>query len=166
MNFRVVSLPPFQAATSGVDKDCDFSPSGILGKFDEYFSAITPSPRDSFLPRDFLFFNEEQQGLEWWWALEDGMDLGGNAVIDFDGGFYLTYTFKDGDEEENGRLYRAAMEYIQSSEIFELDIRPNHYPMGHIITPAPVIQAQGWSQMEVYVPVKLTERASNTATLA
>ena len=53
MDFRIISLPPFRAASSGLVTDFDFSPSGALGKFDEYFSAITPSPRDSFMPRDF-----------------------------------------------------------------------------------------------------------------
>ncbi len=66
MDFRIISLPPFKAASSGVDKECNFSPSGILGKFDKYFSAISPSKRDSFMPRDFLFFDEEKQGMVWW----------------------------------------------------------------------------------------------------
>lgn len=49
MKFRIISLPPFKAATSGVDKDFDFSSEGILGKFDAYFSTIVPSDRDSFM---------------------------------------------------------------------------------------------------------------------
>jgi len=32
------------------------------------------------------------------------MNDGGNKVVDFDGGYYLTYTYRDGDEETNGRL--------------------------------------------------------------
>lgn len=94
MKFRIVSLPAFRAASSGVDKDFDFSPKGILGKFSEYFSAIKPSPRDSFLPRDFLYFDDEKQGLVWMWALSEDMNKGGNEIIDFEGGFYLTYVYK------------------------------------------------------------------------
>ena len=37
----------------------------------------------------------------------------------------------------------------------ELDVRPDHYSMGHIITPPEIIQAQGWAQMEAFIPVKL-----------
>ena len=70
MDFRIISLPPFTAATSGPDPEFGFSPEGVLGKFNAYFSGITPSPRDSFMPRDFLFFNHERNGLEWWYALE------------------------------------------------------------------------------------------------
>jgi len=155
--FRIISLPPFKAATSGADKEFDFSPTGTLGKFDTYFSAIKPSSRDDFMPRDFLYYDEEQQGMVWIWALTDDMENGGNEVIDFDGGYFVTYVYKDGDGDANDRLYAEALQYIKESDIFELDIRPNHYPMGHIITPEAIIKAQGWAQMETFIPVKLKQ---------
>lgn len=158
MEFRVIELPAFKAASSGVDKNFDFSSTGVLGKFDRYFSAIVPSPRDSFLPRDFMFYDEEKQGMVWWWALSEDMDNGGYEVVEFHGGYYLTYAYKDGDEEVNGRLYGEALKYIEQSEDFELDIRPNHYAMGHIITPAEVIKVQGWAQMETFIPIKLKNK--------
>lgn len=155
MDFRVISLPSFKAATSGVDTNFDFSSDGILGKFDRYFSNIKLCERDRFLPRDFLYYDEEKQGMVWIWALSEDMDDGGNEVIDFEGGYYLTYVYKDGDEEANGKLYKDALNSIETSEIFEIDIRPNHYAMGHIITPAEIIEAQGWAQMETFIPIKL-----------
>ena len=155
MEFRIVSLPAFKAASSGADKNFDFSPNSILGKFNEYFSAIKPSARDSFLPRDFLYFDEEKQGMVWMWALSEDMNDGGNEIIDYEGGYYLTYAYKDGDEATNGRLYEEALKYIEASGVFELDVRPNHYAMGHIITPAEIIEAQGWAQMETFIPIKL-----------
>lgn len=155
MDFRIISLPPFQAASSGVVRDFDFSPASALGKFNEYFSAITPSPRDSFMPRDFLCFDGENQGLVWLFALSEGMDNGGYAVVDCEGGFYVTYIYRDGDEETNNRLYREAAAYIEASEVLELDVRPGRLSMGHIITPPEVIAAQGWAQMEAFIPIKL-----------
>ncbi|WP_425448815.1 hypothetical protein [Dethiothermospora halolimnae] len=155
MEFRIISLPPFKAASSGIDKEFDFSSNGILGKFDKYFSEIKLSERDSFIPRDFLFFDEEGQGMVWWWALTEDMDDGNNEVVDFEGGYYITYVYKDGDEETNGKLYNRALEYIKNSDILELDIHKNHYAMGHIITPPEIIEAQGWAQMETFIPVKL-----------
>ncbi|WMM25461.1 GyrI-like domain-containing protein [Tissierella sp. MB52-C2] len=157
MKFRIISLPAFKAASSGVDKNFDFSPSGVLGKFNDYFSIIKPSDRDSFLPRDFLYFDEENQGLIWIFALSEDIDSGGNEVIDFDGGFYLTYAYKDGDDDIRTKLYNEALKYIEESEVFELDIRPNHYSMGHIITPPEIIEAQGWAQMEAFIPIKLKD---------
>jgi hypothetical protein len=93
--------------------------------------------------------------MVWWWALCDGMDAGGNDVVDFDGGYYLTYVYRDGDEQESDRLYREALDEVARSGVLELDIRPNHYPMGHIITPPDLIKAQGWAQMEAFIPVRI-----------
>lgn len=155
IEFRIVSLPPFKAASSGVDTSFDFSPTGVLGRFDAYFSAIHPSPRDSFMPRDFLYYDEEKQGMVWLWALTDDMDAGGNEVVLCDGGYYMAYTYKDGDESEGERLNAEALRTIEASGIFELDKRPGHYAMGHIITPAPIIRAQGWAQMETFIPIRL-----------
>lgn len=149
MKFRIVSLPAFKAASSGVDKDFDFFPSGILGKFGEYFSAIKLSNRDNFSPRDFLYFDEQKQGLIWMYALSENIDSGGNEVIDFDGGFYLTYVYKDGDEDTNGKLYNEALKHIEASEVYELDVGPNHYSMGHIITPHEIIEAQSWHKWKL-----------------
>lgn len=155
MDFRIISLPPFTAVTSAPDPAFDFSPQGELGKFNDYFSGIKPSPRDSFMPRDFLFFDKEAGGLVWWYAWEEGMPDGGYQKVAFDGGIYLTYFYWDHDEEENGRLYQAALDYIRQSDVFELDERPGHYAMGHIITPSEAIPALGNGMMECFVPVKL-----------
>ena len=155
MEFRIISLPSFKAASSGLDKNFDFSPTGVLGKFNTYFSAIKPMDRDSFMPRDFLYYDEKNKGLVWIWALSEGMDDGGNEILDFEGGYYLTYIYKDGDEEANQRLYGEPIKYIEECEVLELDVRPDHYSMGHIITPPEIIQAQGWAQMEAFIPVKL-----------
>jgi len=67
------------------------------------------------------------------WALSEDMNDGGNEMIDFDGGYYLTYAYKDGDEETNGKLYGEALKYIEASEVFELDVRPTHYAMGKLL---------------------------------
>lgn len=157
MDFRIISLPPFTAVTSGPDPACDFSPEGVLGRFNEYFSAITPSPRDSFMPRDFLFFNPKADALEWWYAIEDGMPDGGYEKADFEGGCFVTYTYRDHDEEENGRLYQEVMRFISESDVLELDDRPGHYSMGHIITPPEIIEAQGFALMEAFVPVRVKQ---------
>lgn len=155
MEYRIISLPPFRAASSGVDTVGDFSEGSLLWKFDQYFSKIRPCPCDDFMPRDFLYYDEANKGMVWMWALSEGMDDGGHEIIDFDGGLYLTYAYRDGDGEANDRLYSGAMQYIEDSGALELDSRPGHYAMGHIITPPELIEAQGWAQMETFIPVKL-----------
>lgn len=95
--------------------------------------------------------------MEWWWALAEGMPDGGFEKVDFPGGYYLTYFNRDGDEEESTRLYNDAMKYIEYSEVIDLDEGPDHYAMGHIITPAALIDAQGYALMETFIPVKMVE---------
>ena len=89
------------------------------------------------------------------------MPDGGHEKVAFDGGLYLTYVYWDHDEETNGKLFQDALDYINSSEAFELDERPGHYAMGHIITPPEVIQALGNGMMEAFVPVKLKASAQS-----
>lgn len=155
MQFRIISIPPFKAVSSGVDKNADFSENGVLGKFDAYFSKLEPGPGDRFMPRDFLYYDAEKEGLVWIYALTDEMDAEGFEVMDFEGGYYLTYHYKDGDHEANDRLYHEALAWIGQSEFIELDQRTNHYAMGHIITPPEVIIATGYAQMEAFIPVRL-----------
>lgn len=158
MEFRIVMLPPFTAATSGVTSEYDFSPQGVLGKFNDWFSTLQPLPKDNFRPRDFLCWNKEAGGVEWWYALAEGMDAGGFQTLQFEGGCYLTYAYMDQDEEENARLYEAAMQFIADSGKFELDERPGRYSMGHIITPPEITDACGFAQMEAFLPIRLKKR--------
>ncbi len=152
MDFRIISLPPFTAVTSGPDPACDFSPTGTLGKFDQFFSSITPNDSP---PRDFLFFNQEAGGFEWWYALREDMPDGGFEKVEFNGGMYLTFFYRDHDEDAHNQLYQEALAYLENSNVLELDERPGHYSMGHIITPPDLIDAQGYAIMECFVPVRL-----------
>ncbi|MCM5560001.1 hypothetical protein M4J40_20220 [Pleomorphomonas sp. NRK JP5] len=47
------------AVSSGPDPSANFSASGILGRLDAHMSMLRPTPRASFLPRDFLFLDED-----------------------------------------------------------------------------------------------------------
>ena len=153
--FRIVSLPPFQAAASDVDPHWDFSPKGILGQFNAYFSKITPELRDSFAPRDFLYYDAKRGGAIWMYALAPGMDAGGHDIIDFEGGYYLTYAYWDGDEKARVQCNREAMDYIEKSDRFELD--NGRFAMGHIITPHEITVKFNWAQMEAFIPIKLKQ---------
>ncbi len=155
MDFRIIELPAFEGVSSGPDTEFDFSPNGKLGKFAAYFSAIRPLPKDSFMPRDFLFYDKEKNGLVWWWALAEDMDDGGYERIKFDGGYFLCYNYIDHDEETNGKLYNKALKYIEDSKVFELDEHRDHYSMGHIITPVPIAEKQGFAVMETFIPIKI-----------
>ena len=153
--FRIIELPAFTAVTSGIDQTFDFSPTGKLGQFDAFFSAIKPLPKDNFMPRDFLYYDESNKGLVWMYALIDGVDTLDYETIDFEGGYYVTFTYQDGDDKTRDSRYQEAMTFINNHNHIELDIRENHYPMGHIITPEELMNKQGYAQMQTYIPVKM-----------
>ncbi|NLW69825.1 MAG: hypothetical protein GX061_01905 [Eubacteriaceae bacterium] len=158
MDYRIISLPPFKAASSGADRAFDFSPEGILGKFDKYFSAISPSPRDSFMPRDFLYFDTAAGGLVWIYALSEDIDPADNEVVDFPGGLYLTYTYKDGDEQAGAALRQGAIKFLEDTGVLEADISESRPEMGHIITPSEVGVALGYTQMETFLPIRIKKQ--------
>lgn len=58
------------------------------------------------MPRDFLYYDEENKGMVWLWALTES-------------------------GETHDRLHKEVYDYIKASDILELDIHPNRYPMGH-----------------------------------
>ncbi len=155
MEFRIIDLPPFKAASSGLDSNADFSEQGVLGQFDAYFSQLVSDPRDSFVPRDYLCFDGKRGGMFWLYALTDEQDAGDFEVVDFEGGLFLTYVYEDGDEAASQRLFNEAKKYIESLTYLELDISEKRLMMGHIITPQEIIKKQGWAQMESFIPVKL-----------
>ncbi len=155
MNYRVVSIPPFKAVYSAVDKEFDFSDEGRLGKFNAFFSAIAVQPENAFTPRDYLYYDKKQGGLIWMFASFDTLDTKEFPLMDFDGGLYVTYFYIDGDQAENERLYQEAIAWIADSDMFVLDERDNHYAMGHIITPPLITQRFGVAQMECFIPVRV-----------
>lgn len=86
------------------------------------------------------------------------MQDGGYEKVQFDGGYYLCYHYRDQDEVAGAELHQAAMQFIQDSQLLELDERPNHYTMGHIITPKEISDQLGYAIMETFVPIKLKEK--------
>lgn len=154
MDYVLIQLPAFDAIVSGVDAHFDFTPNGVLGRFDAYFSAQKPSPNDSFLPRDFLYFDADQGGLVWMYAVHDGMASHAFDTVHIPGGWYLTYEWIDGDDDEGGRMYQGARKYMETLGKFELDETSGRHAMGHIVTPHDAIPLQGFAVMRTYLPVR------------
>lgn len=158
MEFRIIFLPPFMAVSSGVDGNCDFSSKGILGKFNKYISNIQQKPMYNQIPNDLLFYDPIGKGMVWWYVLTDEIIDKEYEIVDFEGGYYLVYSYIYGDEDMKKLMLAEARKYIKESKIFELDERDNHYIMGHIITPDEIVEMQGWAQVEVFIPIKITKK--------
>ena len=41
--------------------------------------------------------------MVWWYAIFEGLDTENYEVVDFDGGYYLTFAYVDGDDTEHDK---------------------------------------------------------------
>ena len=145
---RVIFLPPCQMVSSGHGNFGDDN----FDRFDQWFSQFPIQPFEQ--PKDFLWFDTETKQSVWWYLYSEGMNTDGFLIEDFDGGFYVAAVSKDGDDEDGYRVYSGIKDWIAKSGIFELDERPGHYTMSHIITTPETEAVLGYCQLEVLVPVK------------
>ena len=144
---RVVKLPAARMVTSG-GKD--------LKDFDNWWSALDKERKDKFFPRDFMYFDQEEKQLIWFYALaDDTTDTGEYDSIDFPGGLYAAAISKAEDDVDGKRVYDGIQEWITKSAVFALDERPGHYTMFHVVSPDEVYEALGYRQLDMYVPIKI-----------
>ena len=145
---RLVSLPACKMVSSGLgnfDED-------NFERFDQWFSKFPSNPFE--MPKDFLWYDPEKNSSVWWYVYSDGIDPEGFFIDEFDGGLYAAAVCKDGDDEDGNRVYNGIKKWIEDSQIFELDERPNHYTMSHIVTSPEAQETLGYAQLEILVPVK------------
>ena len=95
--------------------------------------------------------------------MEDGVtetDVAPYELIEFEGGLYAAAMSVDGDDDIANRVYAGILKWIESSG-FELDERPGHRAMGHMLNPTDEIkEALGYDQMDLYVPIKIHKKES------
>lgn len=98
--------------------------------------------------------------------MEDGVtaeEVAPYELIEFEGGLYAAAMSVDGDDDIGNRVHAGLLKWIEDSG-FELDERPGHRTMGHMLNPTEEIKrALGYDQMDLYVPVKVREKGNGTA---
>lgn len=148
---RIIDLPKCRMATSGLD-----SFDNIIGKFDAWWGEYDAKRQGvSFSPLDFLWFEEGQ--AVWWMAVEKNatpVDTGGYDIIDFEGGLYAAAISVDGDDDISGRVFEGIKKWVETSG-FELDERPGHRTLCHMIVTDNIRKGLGYDQLDIYVPIKL-----------
>ncbi len=152
---RVLSLPGCRMVSSGLETGEMFAPGSKLDVFDKWFSEADKHRHDRFFARDFMWFDPETHGTAWWYALEQGApEPEGFEVFDFEGGIYAAAVSRDGDDTDGMRVYQGIRQWVDQSGYFDLDERPGHYHMCHIIGTPEIGEAMGFSQLEIYVPIR------------
>lgn len=153
---RIIELPKCKMVSSGYADDGNpFKEEGKLMTFSRWWSALDEKRTDKFFPRDFMWFDREKKRFVWYYALPDSMtDTSGYDVVDFEGGLYAAHISKDGGESDGECVYAGIKEWVAQSICFELDERPGHYDVFHITTPKKAAELMGYSQLDIYVPIR------------
>lgn len=152
---RIVSLPACKMVSSGLG---NFDQENF-DRFDQWFSKITIDPYE--MPKDFLWYDPDRNDSVWWYIYSEGMDTLDFPIEEFDGGLFASAVCKDGDDVDGNRVYNGIKRWVAESGTFELDERPNHYTMSHIITLPETKKVLGYWQLEILVPIKTLASQSN-----
>lgn len=141
---RIYEIPVCQMVSS----PCGQFGDGALERFDQWFSAF---PRTMF-PRDFLTYDNEQNGFVWYYMYSEGMPIPEDfQVIDFPGGLYAVASGIDG--QDSTEVIRTIKDFIHEKGCFEED--GSRAYLGNIPTPPAAGKAMGYNQMDYYVPITI-----------
>lgn len=154
--FRIIELPSCKMVSSGCSAEKDpFAPGGLLNRFGSWWSEVDRERKDRFFPRDFMWYDREKKGLVWYYAVSgDLAGTGGFEIVDYEGGLYASAVARDGDDLDGQNVYSAIKQWVKDGGCFQLDERPGHYDMFHIITSGSARAVLGYHQLEIFVPIR------------
>ncbi len=150
---RIIQINPFKAFSSGLD-----TIDNVMGTFQQWQEEHNHLVKKLIYGApDFLWFEEDMRAV-WIWAVEDWVtevDVEPYEIIEFEGGLYAAAMSVDGDDDINGRVYEGIKKWLETSG-FELDERPGHRTLCHMVNPNDEIKAAlGYHQLDIYVPIKV-----------
>lgn len=150
---RIIQISPFKAFSSGLD-----TIDNVMGTFQQWQEEHNHLVKKLIYGApDFLWFEEDMRAV-WIWAVEDWVteaDVEPYEIIEFKGGLYAAAMSVDGDDDINGRVYEGIKKWLETSG-FELDERPGHRTLCHMVNPTDEIKAAlGYHQLDIYVPIKV-----------
>lgn len=153
-NIRVLELPECRMASSGYVREAEpFAPGGTLARFRSWWREADKARTDRWFARDFLMYARDQEALVWLYALPDGATAADCPfpVEDFDGGLYAAaVALRNDQDEQGGQALDRVRAWVRENPAFELDERPGHYDLRHVIAPG----RAGQARLEIYVPIR------------
>lgn len=149
-NIRVIKIPQLKVVSSGPITNME-----EFEAFDRWWSAIDVS--HYVTPRDFMWYNEKENYMEWVFAVPDNYEISGNyQLVDFPGGLYAVVTSKSSEEDCN-IAKEQIRKWVIESRCFELSTEENdiatRYAMAHVITPKIFEEKMGYHLSDNFVPI-------------
>lgn len=153
---RIIQINSFKAFSSGLD-----TIDNLMGTFQQWQEEHNHLVKKlMYGAPDFLWFEEDMRAV-WIWAVEDWVteaDVEPYEITEFKGGLYAAAISVDGDDDINGRVYDGIKNWLETSG-FELDERPGHRTLCHMLNPTDEIKAAlGYHQLDIYVPIKVRRK--------
>lgn len=164
---RVLELPNCKMASSGYAREVEpFVSGGTLARFQDWWVEADKARVDRWFARDFLMYERSEEAMVWLYALADDAPLESCpfAVTDFSGGLYAASVATGDTQAEGERVLAGVRAWVRENPVFELDERPGHYDLRHVITPKRVEKAIGQVQLEIYVPIRVKQPPSRPGT--
>lgn len=151
---RVIFIPPLKVVSSGPINTME-----ELRAFDQWWSAIDMT--NYITPRDFMWFNERINAMEWVVAIpETHTEFGKYQITNFPGGLYAVATSKD-SEEGALNTQKYIKNWIHGSKAFAVSTRENdsveRFDMCHVITPKVFKEKMGYHLSDYFVPIVAIE---------
>ncbi|EQB88506.1 AraC family transcriptional regulator [Clostridium punense] len=141
---RIYEMP----ACKMVSSQCGMFGDGKLERFNEWFSSL----QRPMFPKDFMFYDHQQEGFIWYYIYNEGMDVPQDfSIINFPGGLYAVATDVDG--QDSSETITTIKNFIEEKGCFEEDASRSY--LGNIPTPPSACKAMGYEQMDFYVPIKI-----------
>lgn len=155
-SIRIVELPKCRVVSSGCStEENPFADDSALMRFDRWWSTFDAERQDKFFHRDFMWFDHKKGGLVWYYAAcPMPEDTQGFEVVEFPGGLYAAAVSRDGDDEDGNRVRKTIGEWINDCGRLEFDPTRGHNELFHVITSKVAAETLGYSQMEIFVPVR------------
>lgn len=149
-HIRVIYIPPLKVVSSGAINTIE-----ELRAFDQWWSAIDMT--SYITPRDFMWFNEKLNAMEWVVAVPDDLtEFGNYQLANFPGGLYAVATSKD-SEEDSMVVQNNIKDWINNSKVFVISSCENdtveRYEMCHVITPKIFKEKMGYHLSDYFVPI-------------
>ncbi|WMJ88557.1 GyrI-like domain-containing protein [Anaerocolumna sp. MB42-C2] len=149
-NIRIINIPQLKVVSSGAITNME-----EFEAFDKWWSAIDVS--HYITPRDFMWYNEKEEYMEWVFAVPDNYDnFDKYKLVDFPGGLYAVATSRDTDEDSNITKEQICKWVIESG-CFELSTEENdttiRYTMAHVLTPKIFKDKMGYHLSDNFVPI-------------